>query len=592
MSSIKNLVASKLNTLNSTYLNSTSSSFLGSSAKITSSFNGGDLTTTYINRTFNNILTAFEAGDTFATNAYNTSSTINVNVFNPSATPQNNPVVLGSFSSSSYNLINQANPLTTDINCIELMLSHGNGNQKIPKQLLCLQALYAWYSLFDSINWQIYTSGQSVTFNVPDIKTGNANVSTQFTQFKINKSGNGNIAVVTAGSPTQLVSQSLITDAGTTADVAPAKGTIVDLMNYYIPFSVFSESNFNPFVARRLIHLFIVLTHYNIVATYYNNQTTLPSSTPYLLDALYKLLQSLNLNVTDVNNGSFNQIVNAVQNRAAIYNNNQQQITELDSQISQLKTDISTDSNNLNSRLQYQSKSKKYQTAAIAMLLIIATGAVALFILPLEYKQKLTGGGTLIIIAVLTAIILQYQNSKLLLNEGFAVLDSSGMTSSLTFDASGWTNSVSKYYLQMMNEALTYLNNTFLLTTTLDSYHLYGNINYASSKELKFFGDAQTSLTMKDTNLKDVYNISYMDQVRFSALMNLAISLSLIIAVTVTLVLPLENYPDVRKAILIIAGLLAFSSITIYILEISSRVHTKPKQKYWGADVSALKSSN
>mgnify|MGYP003331713114 CR=1 FL=1 len=187
------------------------------------------------------------------------------------------------------------------------------------------------------------------------------------------------------------------------------------------------------------------------------------------------------------------------------------------------------------------------------------------------------------------------ESSLSLLKEGFAGFsDNSGMDSlrTLAGDATAAT-AIAGYNKQMGNECITYLNNTFVLVSSLDSYHLYGNITYAQSKELRAFGDTKTSLTMADTNLKDVYNISYMEQVRFSALMNLAISLSLIIAVTVTLILPLENYPYVRKVILIIGGLFALISITLYILETTTRVHTKPKQIYWSAaDTKQLESTS
>ena len=606
-------IANKLSTLNSTYLTSipdnassttpvaVASAMLGNGTKLISGqnyFTGTDLDAAGINRIFTNVTTA---DSTLGTSSYNVNTSVNVSVFNVNSSGIGSASKVAatgsSFSTSSYNLTNASNPITTDINCIELLLTHGNGNTAISKQMFFLQALYAWYSLFDAVNWKIYNSGQSVTFNVPDIVLDNGSPPTYisgFTQFKINRGTNGN-AVVSTGSTSQLNTQKLVTDSGTDTFTTAVKGDIVALMNFFIndnTLNIFSSSTFNPFVARRIIHLLIIMTNYNIAVTYYNNAFT---NTPEVINAIYKLFQVLNLNVTDVQNGSFSQIVNAVQGRANTYNSNQIQITSLDSDVSTLKDNIATDRNNLQARLGYQAKVKIYQTAAIAMLIVISIGALCLFVLPLEYKQKITGGGTLIIIAVLTSIILQYQNSKTLLKEGFAGFsDNSGMDSlrTLAGDATAAT-AIAGYNKQMGNECITYLNNTFVLVSSLDSYHLYGNITYAQSKELRAFGDTKTSLTMADTNLKDVYNISYMEQVRFSALMNLAISLSLIIAVTVTLILPLENYPYVRKVILIIGGLFALISITLYILETTTRVHTKPKQIYWSAaDTKQLESTS
>ena len=574
-------IASKLNTFNTTYLAGIDNAFLGSSTYITSSFNSTDQTATYLNRIFKNTVAA---DATFATSSYNLSSALNVNVFNPKDATPGTPytaVALGSFADSSYNLTNEANSITTDINCIELMIpppSGSSGLTSIPQSVLCLQALYAWYTLFDTNNWQLYLAGKVVTLNVPDILI-NRSTSSTFSQVTITNLKN------VATSTSQLQTQSLINDTSSLATTL--KTNVVALMNYYIPFSIFNTQNFNPFVARRLIHLYIIMFHFNTAITYYTSLTTAPTTTPALLDALFKLLEYANINVTD-QDGTFNEIVTAVQKRAAKYNTSQQQITKLDSSLSILKDDIAKDSNNLNSRLQYQAKVKKYQTAAIIMLAIISAGAAVLFITPLEYKQKISGGALLVILAVLTAFILQYQNNKTNLNEGFAYTTAGGVH---TLSSSGavWSDKSSDYFTQMLNEALKYLDNTLLLTTTLDSYHIYGNVNTALDKEQSFFSDSVTSLTMKDTNMKDVYNISYMEQIRFSALMNLSISLSLIVAVTVTIALALEGYPELRKYVMIIGLILAIIAVIIYILEISSRVHTHPKQRYWAANTEALK---
>jgi membrane protein YdbS with pleckstrin-like domain len=577
-------IASKLNTLNSTYLGGVENAFLGSDRYVNSAFNNTDLTAKYLNRIFTNVATADDIN--FATNAYNLSSTLNVNVFNPTDATVDRPyssVALNSFSSSSYNFTNDANTITTDINCIELMMPHGNGLSSIPQSVLCLQALYAWYTLLDTNNWQLYLAGQVVTLNVPDILPGDNSTSSKFTSVTITNVKN------IPTSTSKLTTQLLITDTSSVATTL--KTSIASLMSYYIPFSIFNTPNFNPFVARRLIHLYIIMFHFNTAITYYTAYYAISgntfTSTPALLDALFKLLEYANINVTD-QDGTFNEIVTAVQKRAAKYNTSQQQITKLDGSLSSLKDDIAKNSNNLNSRLQYQEKVKKYQTAAIVMLAIISAGAAVLFITPLEYKQKISGGAMLVILAVLTAFILQYQNNKTTLHEGF-VYDTAGGVKSLTKSGVTWTDASSEYSTQMQNEALKYLDNTLLLTTTLDSYHIYGNVNTALDKEQSFFSDSVTSLTMKDTNMKDVYNISYMDQIRFSALMNLSISLSLIIAVTVTISLALEGYPELRKYVMIIGLILAIIAVIIYILEISSRVHTHPKQRYWAANTEALK---
>lgn len=577
-------IANKLNTLNTTYLDSKSSPFLGSSDSINTTFTDSDTNVVEINRAFNNSLGTYTTSPITATSASITPST-NIYIFNAATNTYNTPITIASYTGTSQLILNNTTNFTSDINCMCLLPTAS----AIPSQFFCLQALYAWYSLFDATNWKLYKNGQEITLRVPDFATGSGTVASTvgFSTFTIKKSSSTNSTPMITSTATQLNSQLLV-----------GNDTILTLMQTYIPASlkIFDSTKFNPYVARRIIHLYIILIQFNIALTYYkiNPPVAAGSSgtTPVLIDDFYKLLQALNKNVTDTTDGVYSKIIEAVGDRAQIYNKNQQDITSLNADVTDLKNSISTDSSKLESRLSYQSKVKKYQIAAIVMLIIIGVGAALLYTLPLEYKQKLSGGGTLIILAVLTSIVLQYQNSKTLLKEGFADINyatgirSGGLTNTWNDSAAG------NYYDQMLNESLVYVNNTFILAASLDSYHLYGNVNYAGSRELQFFGDTKTSLDMKDRGLKDIYNISYMDQIRFSALMNLAVSLSLIIAVTVTFTLALENFPSVKNVILVIGGALALVSVTLYILEISTRVHTKPKQIYWGANTDDLKTAN
>ena len=583
-------IASKLGTLNTTFLDRKKSAFLGSTDSdanlINNTFTGTDQSVADINRAFNNTVAASGGNSGTGYSTLPTSTTVptstNIYIYNTTNKAYNTAVTIAGYTSSQLTVNNETN-FTSDINCMCLLNTNGS---TIPNVFFTLQALYAWYSLFDAVNWKLYKNNQSVTIQVPDFTSTSALTTLAFTSFTLQQANATNSGLSVKSTTTQLNSQQILSSN---------TGNIVSLMNYYIPdnLKIFDSTNFNPYVARRIIHLFIILIQYNIAVTYFN--TTTPIATPSLIDDFYKLLQAFNYNVTDTESGVYTQILSALNTRSQQYTKNQQDITSLDNQVSDLKDNIATDSAKLNSRMSYQSKSKIYQTVAITMLIIIGAGASILYTVPLEYKQKLSGGGTLIIIAVLTSIILQYQSNSVRVKEGFDTTYKTlaGLTSATSGGSYSWSGSVSGYYNSMLDQCEIYLNNTFLLTASLDSYHIYGNVNYAAQRELQFFGDTKTSLSMKDRGLQDMYNISYMDQVRFTALMNLAISLSLIIAVTITFTLAVENFPSVKKAVFIIGGCLALISVTLYILEISSRVHTKPKQLYWSAgDVKQLQSSS
>jgi membrane protein YdbS with pleckstrin-like domain len=589
-------IKAKLTNLNTMYLGSIDNPFLGGTTLMSHTTfpgTGSALTSTlysptnkgplYMNRILANDTAASSLTSTIYTVLSTTSvavpTTPNVIVFN--VNPDTNAIQqpayfdVSSFQSTNFNVTDGTRPFTTDINCMDLLLTRSSSSlSQIPEAFFVLQGLYGWYSLLDSVNWGIYGSGQPVTISVPDIASPIPTSTSETSGLIIYNSTvipqNGTVA-------TQLKSQQLVI-----ANAAnPLIGNIYGLMNNIIPFTIFQETNFNPFVARRLVHLYILLFNFNILTTYTTN--TNPSvNTDVLQNAIFKLLDALNKNVTDNNNGAFKSIVQAVNNRLNTYNSNITQITKLNDDVTQLTDTISTDNSNLKARLQFQEKFKKYRTIALVMLLVITTGTFVLFTFPMEYKKKLSGGGLLVIIAVVTAFILQYQYNKTLSTEGFSnPYVGNNASEPRTVAATIWD--------QMKEQTSKYLDNTLILTTTLDSYHLYGNVNQSLLRENSFFYDSKLSLQQKDHNMKDLYSITYINQIRFSSLMNLAISLSLIIAVTVSIALAFEGYPEVRKYVFGLGIFLAVIAIIIYILEITSRVHTDPKQIYWGTNKDLLK---
>jgi membrane protein YdbS with pleckstrin-like domain len=601
-------IKAKLTNLNTMYLASIDNAFLGGNTLMSDTtfpgtgaslnntlYSPANLGPLYVNRIFANDTATSSPYDTYkytasgsSTPAISLSTTPQVIVFNvdsktaviQSPTYVNYPLTgsEGDVTASGFNVTSSGNGtgFTTDINCMDLLLPRISPTN-IPASFFILQGLYAWYSLLDSVNWKQYSSGQQVTITVPDIaSTIPTTPSTTSGVITYNSSVTIPASTDTTTLPTQLNSQMAIPQT-VTSDLG---NNIKTLMNNIIPFTIFypvqtPNSNFNPFVARRLVHLYILLFNFNIASTYRSGSTILQNS-------IYELLSALNKNVTDVNNGAFTNIMTAVNTRLNTYNSNITQITKLNDDVTQLTDKLSTDKSNLNTRLQFQNTFKKYRTIAFVMLLIIATGSLVLFTFPMEYKKKLAGGGLLVIISVVSAFILQYQYNKTLSRESFTT---NPMISSI---ARRSLNASATAFDQLIDETSKYLDNTLLLTTTLDSYHLYGNVNQSLLRENSFLYDSTLNLQQKDYNMKDMYNITYVNQVRFSSLMNLAISLSLIIAVTISISLAVEGYPEVRKYVLGLGILLSVIAIVIYILEVTSRVHTDPKQIYWGGSVKKL----
>jgi hypothetical protein len=634
-------VSSQLSTLNSTYLASVNCALLGKQNTTASTDNGyryGHLTSgsSVLDNGYQNTPDSSANTDSLGNATVQTTTaafslngtTPKIYVFNTkqdNSSPEFTPYDIGSYSATtvggntlngtftynalvatatdSVNFTNAANKLTTDINCMELFFTSRSGIISIPNAFFCLQALYAWYSLLDNFTWQTYsravptgTTATPVDIYVPDIVTGTATNNIKFTKVTLNNNGTGfpTSTVGASGAGTgQLYSQNLAAGGtGSAGSLTKANATLGDLMNYYIPFNSLLNNNgptanFNPFVARRIIHLHIMSFHWNLVTKYYNTATTQINP---LINAVFSLLDTANTNVTDANNGVLKTITDGINERSGIYYSDQNTLNDLNSSSSakpnsvpNLQTTINQNSNKLAVTLQYENTLKKYKTAGIAVLCVIIGSIGALFVLPIDAPKKMIYCGILIILAVATAFSLQYLLNKTLTTEGFALGQTTGTATSVS--------SISAYNTIYNDDVLTYLQNTFILTTTLDSYHLYGDASYALNNQVSYYTDAQTSLSTKSQNLKDVNNISYINQITASATINFCVAVSLILSISATLYFSFQNYPGLRSAIVYISALLIFIAIVIYVLEINNRVHTHPKQIYWGADTRAFSNS-
>lgn len=492
-------------------------------------------------------------------------------------------------SVDSVNFTDNTRKITTDINCMEFFFTSRSGINSIPDGFFCLQALYAWYSLLDNDTWKTYsrpvpsgTTATPVNIYVPDILTGNSSSNITHTRVTLRNNGTG-FPASTAGidGSGQLKSLSLI--SSDSVNTLSAIDTLDALMDYYIPFNNLVDNNgpkanFNPFVARRIIHLHIMSFHWNLAQKYYTNQTY-ATVIPPLITALNSLLVAANDNVLN-SDGILSKINTGIQTRSKTYYDDQNTLNDLNSSSSakpnsvpNLQTTVNQYNTKLSVTLQYESTIKKYKTAGIAVLAVIIGSIGVLYVSPIDGSKKMIYCGLLIILAVATAFSLQYLLNKTLTTEGF--------------DATGATSLNNSY----KDEAIKYLQNTTTLAATLDNYHLYGDASYALNNQVSYYTDAQTSLSMKSQNLKDVNSISYINQITASATINFCVAVSLILSISATLYFSSQNYPGLRSAIVYISALLIFIAIVIYVLEINNRVHTHPKQIYWGADTRAFSNS-
>jgi hypothetical protein len=215
----------------------------------------------------------------------------------------------------------------------------------------------------------------------------------------------------------------------------------------------------------------------------------------------------------------------------------------------------------------------RIEYGALFVFLAIAITATSLAVMPLDSKQKYTGCGLLVIVAIMNAIVMNYVKQRSF-KEGFT---DSYLTSSTAY-ASNNVIAAAK------DEALIYLDNTLLLANILQTYRVYGNVNESMGKELDYYQEASEQLDNVNTKVQSVYTSGYLADVKFSALVNLLISLSLIVSGTTAAYVFASQKESTTGGTyaLYFGAFLAVISIAIYILELNSRVHTDPRQYHWG----------
>jgi hypothetical protein len=197
---------------------------------------------------------------------------------------------------------------------------------------------------------------------------------------------------------------------------------------------------------------------------------------------------------------------------------------------------------------------------------------MTLIIFPFEKNKRLAGCGALIILSVVNAFVLTF------------VFKKKSATYYEGFDAGGGaTDSIYALRVNILTEAITYANNTQNLANLLQTYRTFENMNYSLNKEIDYYSDASEQLLNSNMKLQDFYNVSYMEDIQYSALMNLLISLSLIVSGTTTAYVVTDSTMKGQTYSVGVGGTLSVIAITIFLMEVNTRVHTDPRQIYWGA---------
>lgn len=322
---------------------------------------------------------------------------------------------------------------------------------------------------------------------------------------------------------------------------------------------------FNPFVARRLLRIYIIMGNLAIVNACHStaNDSTKDAKN------IDEFLRSINKRVTGADQTS-EKIGQILQHKVAKYNSNELKINEIDSAVKAQKSSLSADQATLASKSRLHSVQTYMEYASVITFIMIASAGAGIVVYPGDAQQKYTGCGILVIAATINAIVLNALKSRYMTTEGFESLS---------------PQPISYYVEDAKLQAVTYLENSRLLESQLQAYNAYRNLNQSMKKEINYFSDSSEQLLLADAKVTNASKTSYIQDVKFYALTNLLVSLSIIVA-GVTSAYVASNIagsasPVIQKYVLGFGGFFAFIALLIFILEVNSRVRTTPRQMYW-----------
>lgn len=326
----------------------------------------------------------------------------------------------------------------------------------------------------------------------------------------------------------------------------------------------------NAYVTRRILRLFIMLGNLYIAQK---------KSDDTLVNDCYQLLRSTNLAVYGSSSADLSTTVgynlnSVIQQRLNNYKRGQLRVSTIDRIIATHKNNLKQSSTLLKDSKVAHRRQMIIEAIAVASFISIAAGAAAVVVYPMDQNSRYVGCLVVIALSIINALVMNSLRSR-----GTNVVERFSLASNSDINAS-------------IDEAVTYARNTLILANLLDTFRAVGNINYSMTKEANYYNDASEQLLNANLKVRSVYNISYSQDVKFGALINLLTSLSFVVAGMVTLYVSSESMVDkspmIQKYILLLGGVISAICFAIFTLEISTRVHTDPKKIYWGKPASSI----
>jgi len=547
-------ISNLLDTINNTFFNKSFFVNLGTSIYNNAYLGGGASLDTILN----SLLNSTPHSTTEYTLSSAPSLTTNIGILQ-----YNNNSIRNTYDKKALNTIT-ASPMPNlrDVNCM-LLYKDNSASSTLIKTL---QGYYAWHNLLIPSNWSSFIQGNNTIINIPDINANNLIIVSVTLNYN-----NG----------TPVVSSIIQTDPSSTASANTTlyygDNNLITTMDSIINFMDLAPvlNTINIYVMRQLFYLYIQMVQYNMACGAYSSFNGTPSSQSYALNLIYNIESLLNTLASE--NSSLQNLLLVTQNRVNEYSDSTNDITNLNNNILRQKSTLVSNQSKINDQNKNIAIIRKFELASIIILCVVVAGSCALIMLPIEYSKKLTFCLLLVVIAIISSFIISALFNKSGINtvEYFRTSPANIVANSDTTIAPH-----DNYFYGIVS---TYLSNIINNTTALQSYNIYGNVNYALQKEKQYYTDTNKEIINVNARMDSVYKISFLDQTQRTALMNFLMSATIISAAIAMAYVALEKYEKAARFVLYFGLFLISISLAIYILEVTQRVRTDGDKIYWGA---------
>lgn len=453
------------------------------------------------------------------------------------------------------------NETIRDVNC----MGYYSDKSSVIKYV---QALYAWHNLLIPANWNSFINGNKTVLKIPQPSANNNNSLT--IEDLIIELNTVNYSITTSGTLTN--GQDLITT----------------IMPAIIPFNSILQvaKNINIYTIRRLFYMYIQIAQYcmamGIVTQVYQivKAATAPIPDDYqrvfnkVLIIPKVIIQTLK-NIAS-NDSALSDLIAVTQRRVDEYSKSVNVITNLNTNINKGKIVLTNNQEKIKGQNETLKTIKKFELASIIVFSIVLAASCGLLVFPLEYSKKLIFGLVIVVIAIASSftIGLLFNKANIKTFEKFAVTPQN-----ITDDYTRFIGSQNNAFYGLISE---YLTATISNTNALQTYNIYGNVNFALQKEHTYYNNTDKLLTNVNSRMSSIYKISFLDQMQRTALMNFLMSITVITAATIMAYVAVQDYQTLSKVVLGIGFTLILFALIIYILEVTQRVRTDGNKIYWG----------